>query len=92
MGKQGRKRSLVVEGRGFPLGEVIAPSAQHDSRLLEPTLDLLEPYRPFPEPPTTYLDRRYDYASTPARLAAFGLAGEIATRGKPAPEAQPGSV
>jgi transposase len=86
-GKQGRKRSVLVEGHGLPLGAVIAPAARHDSRLLEPTLDLLEPYQPFPEPSTVHLDRGYDYARTPERLAAFGLEGEIAPRGTPAPVA-----
>lgn len=45
-GKQGRKRSTVVEGQGIALGTVIAPAARHDSPLLEPTLDLLERFTP----------------------------------------------
>lgn len=89
-GKQGRKRSTVVDGQGIPLGSVIAPAARHDSPLLEPTLDLLEPYQPFPEPPTVHLDKGYDFPGTPARLAAYGLVGEISPRGKPAPVAATG--
>jgi len=42
-GKQGRKRSLLVEGQGIPLGAVLAPAARHDSPLLEPTLASLAP-------------------------------------------------
>ena len=56
-GKQGRKRSVVVDGQGPPLGRVIALPTRHDSRLLEPTWDLLAPSEPFPEPPTVHLDR-----------------------------------
>jgi len=86
-GKLGRKRSVLVEGQGLPLGAVIAPAARHDSRLLEPTLDLLEPYQPFSKPPIVHLDRGYDYARTTERVAAYGLVGEIARRGTPAPVA-----
>jgi len=89
-GKQGRKRSTVVDGHGIPLGTVVAPAARHDSPLLEPTLDLLERFTPFPEPPTVHLDRGYDFPGTPARLARYGLVGEISPRGKPAPLAASG--
>ena len=86
-GKQGRKRSLLVEAHGIPLGAVLAPAARHDSPLLAPTLDRLAPFRPFPRPPTVHLDRGYDFPGTPARLAAAGLGGDIAPRGHPAPVA-----
>lgn len=89
-GKQGRKRSTVVEGAGIPLGTVIAPAARHDSPLLEPTLDLLDRFGPFPEAPTVHLDRGYDFPGTPARLAQYGLVGGISPRGKPAPVAASG--
>jgi transposase len=89
-GKQGRKRSTVVDGQGIPLGSVIAPAARHDSPLLEPTLDTLAPYQPFPDPPTVHLDRGYAFPGTPARLAAYGLVGDISPKGKPAPVAATG--
>jgi transposase len=38
-GKQGIKRSTVVDGRGIPLGIVTAPANSHDSLLLDETLD-----------------------------------------------------
>jgi transposase len=37
-GKLGIKRSLMVEGRGIPLGRVLAPANRHDSPLLAPTI------------------------------------------------------
>jgi transposase len=48
-GKQGRKRSTVVEARGIPLGAVSAGANTHDSPLLAPTLDTLERLGPLPE-------------------------------------------
>ena len=89
-GKQGRKRSTIVEGAGIPLGTVVAPAARHDSPLLEPPLDCLERFAPFPEPPTVHLDRGYDSAATRDRLAQRGLVGDISPRGKPAPVAATG--
>ncbi len=75
----------MAEGAGLPLGTVIAPAARHDSPLLEPTLDLLDRFTPFPEPPTVHLDRGDDFPGTPARLAAYGLIQDISPKGKPAP-------
>ena len=40
-GKQGTKRSLLVDGTGIPLGCVAAPANCHDSPLLRPTLEEL---------------------------------------------------
>jgi transposase len=41
-GKQGLKRSTVVDGEGIPLGVIAAPANRHDSSLLDETLDTLE--------------------------------------------------
>lgn len=38
-GKRGLKRSVVVDGRGIPIGSVTAPANRHDSPLLVPTLE-----------------------------------------------------
>ncbi len=89
-GKQGRKRSTVIEGAGIPLGTVVAPAARHDSPLLEPTLDLLKRFGPFPEPPTVHLDRGYDSAVTRERLAQRGVIDDMSPRGNPAPLAATG--
>ncbi len=84
-GKQGRKRSIVVEAQGIPLGTVAAPAGRHDSPLLQPTLDTLATLGPLPAPTTVHLDRGYDSALTRDRLAGRGLLAEIAPKGKPAP-------
>jgi len=84
-GKQGLKRSVVVDATGIPLGAVAVPANRHDSPLLEPTLATLERLGPLPASITVHLDRGYDSGKTRARLAARGLVGEIAPRGTPAP-------
>jgi len=45
-GKQGIKRSTVVDANGIPLGTVAAPANRHDSPLLGETLDTLEQTSP----------------------------------------------
>jgi transposase len=84
-GKQGLKRSLVVDATGIPLGSVAAPASRPDSPLLEATLDTLERLGPLSDPVTVHLDRGYDSGLTRQRLAARGVHGEIAARGHPAP-------
>ena len=84
-GKQGTKRSTLVEANGIPLGAIAAPANRHDSPLLEPTLDTLAALGPLPAPITVHLDRGYDSGVTRERLTARGLRAEIAPKGKPAP-------
>lgn len=80
-GKQGLKRSTVVDANGIPLGSIAAPANRHDS----PTLDTLDELGPLPAPVTVHLDRGYDSGVTRDRLTNRGLRAEIAERGKPAP-------
>lgn len=84
-GKQGLKRSTVVDANGIPLGAIAAPANRHDSPLLTPTLATLDDLGPLPAVMTVNLDRGYDSDVTRERLAARGLHGAIAPRGKPAP-------
>jgi len=44
------------EGRGTPLGWVLAPANRHDSPLLAPTLDKLDDIGPLPDDITVRLD------------------------------------
>ncbi len=84
-GKLGMKRSLMVEGRGIPLGRVLAPASRHDSPLLAATLDKLDGLGPLPEDITVHLDAGYDSQKTRDELAGRGMTGEIARKGHKAP-------
>ncbi|MFY1637095.1 IS5 family transposase [Solwaraspora sp. WMMB335] len=84
-GKQGMKRSTMVDGYGIPLGRVLAGANRHDSPLLAPTLDHLDDLGPLPPTITVHLDAGYDSATTRTLLAERGLTGEIAHKGDKAP-------
>src|ERR1035441_4377853 len=84
-GKQGTKRSIVVDGAGIPLGVVQAPANRNDSPLLASTLDTLADRALPPGETTVHLDRGYDSGKTRTELDRRGLASCIAKVGKPAP-------
>jgi transposase len=84
-GKLGYKRSLLTEGRGIPLGRVLAPASRHDSPLLAPTLDKLDGLGPLPEDITVHLDAGYDSGKTRDELESRSMRGEIAHKGEKAP-------
>jgi transposase len=84
-GKQGRKRSVITDGHGIPLGRVLAPAARHDSPLLAPTLDKLADLGPLPGKIRVHLDAGYDSHKTRGELARRGMTGQIARRGIKAP-------
>jgi transposase len=84
-GKLGYKRSLLVEGKGIPLGRVLAPANRHDSPLLAPTLDKLDEIGPLPEEITVHLDAGYDSQKTRDELQKRSMNGEIAHKGDKAP-------
>lgn len=84
-GKQGMKRSSMVDGYGIPLGRVLAGANRHDSPLLAPTLDKLDDLGPLPEDITVHLDAGYDSAKTRDELNGREMTGEIAHKGDKAP-------
>lgn len=84
-GKQGLKRSVLVDGTGVPLAVVAAGANRHDSPLLEETLAGLESWGVDPVDTTVHLDRGYDSGVTRALLEDLGFNGAIARRGLPAP-------
>ena len=62
-GKNGTKRSLIVEADGGPLGVVIAGANVHDTKLLRATIESIVVDRPDPteeEPQHLCLDKGYD--------------------------------
>ena len=84
-GKRGVKRSVVVDGRGIPLGTVTAPANRHDSPLLAPTIDSARAAGMVAEGATVHLDRGHDSEPTRLRLPERGLVAQISARGGPAP-------
>jgi transposase len=81
-GKQGIKRSTVVDADGVPLGVITAPANRHDSPLLGETLHTVGG---LPERASVHLDRAYDSNATRQLLESRGLIGAISEKGKPAP-------
>ncbi|MDB5911003.1 MAG: hypothetical protein JWP34_5120 [Massilia sp.] len=84
-GKQGMKRSSMVDGYGIPLGRVLAGANRHDSLLLASTLDKLDDLAPLPEDITVHLDAGYDSGKTRDELSSRAMTGEIAHKGDKAP-------
>lgn len=84
-GKQGIKRSTIVDANGIPLGAIAAPANRHDSPLLDETLDTLEVLGELPERMSVHLDRGYDSGTTRQKLQTRGLLAEISEKGKSAP-------
>jgi|SRR5215213_4391530 len=84
-GKQGIKRSTVVDGKGIPLGVVAVPANRHDSSLLDETLDTLGVFGSMPEQMSVHLDRGYESDLTRKRLERRSLIGVISEKGRPAP-------
>ncbi|AWS47904.1 IS5 family transposase [Streptosporangium sp. 'caverna'] len=84
-GKQGMKRSLMVDGYGIPLGRVLAGANRHDSPLLAPTLDKLDDLGPLPDVIAVNLDAEYDSQNTRDELTSRNLTGRIAHKGDKAP-------
>jgi transposase len=84
-GKRGIKRSVLVDGRGIPLGTVTAPANRHDSPLLAPTIDAARSLGLVVEDASVHLDRGYDSELTRTRLLERELLAEISKKGRPAP-------
>lgn len=79
-GKQGTKRSLLVDGGGIPLGVVVAGANRHDSPLLRPTLEKLNRFQDLPDKITVHLDAGYDSRATREILDEFGCDGRFTSR------------
>lgn len=83
-GKQGSKRSVLVDGKGIPLGVVVAGANRNDSPLLGPTLDKLARFGfHLPDQITVHLDAGYDSATTRDLLDTLGCDHVISAKGTP---------
>jgi putative transposase len=60
-GKDGTKRSLIVEEQGGPLGVVVAGANVNDHKLLEATIEAIVVERPDPEQVEQHLGLDRDY-------------------------------
>lgn len=87
-GKQGTKRSLMVDGDGIPIGCVVTGANRGDSPFLRPTLEKLARFdhglgAGLPERITVHLDAGYDNKPTRALLDELGCRGVISKKGFP---------
>jgi hypothetical protein len=70
-GKQGTKRSLLVDGRGVPLSIAVAGTNRNHHLLLQETLDSIPeacPLAPVDEGQGLWLDKGYDYDEVHGQL------------------------
>ena len=85
-GKQGLKRSTLVEARGVPLAIASDGANRHDSELLEPTIVAAERQLGLlPTDVRIHLDSAYNGKPCRKVLDDHHLVGQIAAKGVPAP-------
>lgn len=86
-GKGGVKRSVLTDGRGVPVGVIIAGANVKDHLLMAETLDALTVPRPRPTrraPQHLCLDKGYDYAVIRALAEEHGFRLHLRRRGEEA--------
>lgn len=79
-GKNGCKRSVLVEADGVPLGIVTAGANVHDTKLLEATIEAVVVERPIPtmqRPQHLCLDKGYDNPTGHRTTAKYGYVPHI---------------
>lgn len=78
-GKNGSKRSVIVDGEGGPLGVVVAGANVHDTKLLGRTIDAMIVERPDSEDHEQHLalDKGYDNPTGHTTVAARGYTPHI---------------
>jgi putative transposase len=93
-GKNGTKRSLLVDEQGGPLGLVIDGANRHDTKLLRATIEAIVVARPQPtpeQPQHLCLDKAYDNPTGHETVTATGYTPHIRTIGEdkaPVPKGQ----
>jgi hypothetical protein len=83
--RPGGSPPVAVEADGIPLAVVPALANRRDDGLLAATLDAIAVIGPLPAQPVVHRDAGYDDQPCRQVLAERGMAGQIATRGMPAP-------
>jgi putative transposase len=82
-GKQGTKRSLLVDGRGVPLGVVVAGANRNDHLLVEATLASIPeacPLAPDDVEQGLWLDKGYDFDDIHGQVRRHGYVPHIVPR------------
>ena len=86
-GKLGTKRHIIVDRNGIPLAITVSAANVHDSKMMLPTIDALEPIRsgrpvrPRQHPDKLHADKGYDYPYLRRTLRLCGIIPRIARRG-----------
>lgn len=79
-GKNGTKRSIIVEASGGTLGVVVAGANVHDTKLLQQTIEAIVVERPVvseDQPQNICLDKGYDNPTGEAAAKAGGYLAHI---------------
>ena len=88
-GKPGSKIHLLVDRQGVPLAVLLSGANVHDSKLLEPLVDAVQPIRrpvgqpgrPRKRPAKLHADKGYAYPAKRQALRARGITPRIARKG-----------
>ena len=88
-GKRGSKYHFLVDRQGIPLAVQLTAANVHDSKLLEPLVDAVQPIRrpigqpgrPRQRPAKLHADKGYDFPEKRRALRQRGITPRIARRG-----------
>jgi transposase len=88
-GKPGSKYHVLVDRRGVPLAVQLTAANVHDSKMLEPLVDAVQPIRrptgmpgrPRKRPAKLHADKGYDYPEKRRALRARGITRRMARQG-----------
>jgi len=84
-GKSGTKRSILVDGKGVPIGVSVDGANRHDMKMSKATLQSIVIYRPEPTIRSRQhmcLDKGYDYPEVYELLEEYGYTIHIPLRGE----------
>ena len=82
---QGTKRSILVDGKGVPLGVSVDGANRHDMKMTKATLQSIVVYRPEPTirlKQHVCLDKGYDFPEVYELLEEYGYTIHIRLRGE----------
>ena len=83
--KSGTKRSIVVDGKGIPIGVSVDGANRHDMKMSKATLQSIVIYRPEPTVRSKQhmcLDKGYDFPEVYELLEEYGYTIHIKIRGE----------